>query len=629
MFTDMVGSTAAAQANETEALKLRDEQAGLVRPLFAAHQGREIKSMGDGFLAEFDSALRAVQCAIDIQQHLHERNSQLGVAPIQLRVGIHLGDVEQRETDIFGDAVNIASRIEPLSPPGGICISGEVFSQIRNKIPNQLEKMPSTSLKGLQGPIDIYRIVLPWSGHGQSSARNGPVRLAVLPFTNMSTDPADLYFADGLTEELITVLSQLRGLRVIARTSVMPYKSTSKGISQIGVELRVSSILEGSVRKAGNRLRVTAQLVDAESEDHVWAKSYDRQIDDAFAVQSELATQVAEALKIELQPTEAIRLEVRPPVRPDSYLAYLKGRSRLQSVWTEEVFREAKQQFEHALALDPANARAHSGLADATIQLWWHFRDPSQGDRSPAIREHVDRALELDPDLAEAHCSLALILWDDCDHSGAEKEFERALSLNPSYSYAHWDYGHLLWVFERNQEALVEFALAEELDPNSTQFAISHPQLLISLRRLDEAKVALERLKTLDTRGSEFLRMLCYYQYARADFEGALQTTDRLHELESKREWFLRTLIYSAMGKQEEAWKLIHDQESKAEKPPMEVLAQAHAAVGDLDGCFQCLDKAFERHQLALQSWRTEPMLKPVRSDPRFGLLLRRMNLGG
>jgi len=148
MFTDMVGSTAAAQSNEENALKLRDEQAALVRPLFAAHQGREIKSMGDGFLAEFDSALRAVQCALDIQQHLHERNSQPGVASIQLRIGIHLGDVEQKETDIFGDAVNIASRIEPLASPGGVCISGEVYSQVRNKVPNKLEKLPPAPLKG-------------------------------------------------------------------------------------------------------------------------------------------------------------------------------------------------------------------------------------------------------------------------------------------------------------------------------------------------------------------------------------------------------------------------------------------------------------------------------------------------
>lgn len=627
MFTDMVGSTAAAQANEAEALELRDEQAGLVRPLFAAHHGREIKSMGDGFLAEFDSALHAVQCAIDIQQHLHERNSQSGVTPIRLRIGIHLGDVEQREADIFGDAVNIAARIEPLASPGGVCISSEVASQIRNKISNHLEKLPSVPLKGLEGSVGVYNVVLPWAVREQQSVGGGFVRLAVLPFTNMSTDPADLYFADGLTEELITVLSQLGGLRVIARTSVMPYKSTSKGVSEIGAELRVSSVLEGSVRKAGNRLRVTAQLIQVESEDHLWAKSYDRQIDDVFAVQAELAREVAEALKIELRPAESARLDAKPSVRPDSYLAYLKGRSALQSVWSAEAFRSAKRQFELALSIDPANARAHSGWADAVLQIWWHYRERSDDPIDPAIREHVNRALELDPDLAEARCSLALIHWADYAHRQSEKEFQRALALNPSYAYAHWGYGHLIWEFDRPEEALAEFALAGELDPNSTQFLISHFGILMDLRRLDKAKIALDRLERLDRGGPAYLRNLAWYQCARGDYEGALQTAERAEALQPGESWRARIRIYSASGKNELAWDLIKQQEAKSERPRVEDLAMAHALVGDLDGCFRLLGEALELHQLATQLWRTKPELEHVRSDPRFDQLLKRLNL--
>lgn len=627
MFTDMVGSTAAAQANEAGALKLRDEQAGLVRPLFAAHQGREIKSTGDGSLAEFDSALRAVQCAIDIQQHLHERNSQPGASPIELRIGIHLGDVEQRETDIFGDAVNIASRIEPLSSPGGICISGEVYSQVRNKIPNRFEKLPPTALKGLQEPIDIYRVLLPWNVREQPSASNGPIRLAVLPFTNMSTDPADLYFADGLTEELIAVLSQLRELRVIARTSVMPYKSSSKGVSQIGAELRVSSILEGSVRKAGNRLRVTAQLIEVESEDHVWAKSYDRQIDDVFAVQAELAAEVADALKIELRPTETARLEARPSVRPDSYLAYLKGRSLLQSDWSEKIVRDAREQFELALSLDPTNARAHSGLADALIHLKWGRYETVARELDQAIRDNVAQALALDPGLAEAHCSMGNIVWDEHKNLETEKEFRLALSLNPSYATAHSSLGQLLLTFARPEEALQELVLAEELDPTSVFYSAWHCSLLFFLRRLDEEAVRLERLREIDREGRSYHGNLGFYHFARSEFGKALKEADLLDGIKPGEGTNLRIWNYTAIGRKDEAWNLIKQEEARPGEPDLNQLAQWHVAVGDIDRCFQYLDAALDRNELAIQIWRVEPKFEPVRVDPRFGNVLKKLNL--
>ncbi len=379
MFTDMVGSTALAQTNETEALRLRDEQEAIVRPLFATHQGRAIKSMGDGFLAEFDSALRAVECAIDIQQRLHERNARPGLSPIQLRIGIHLGDVEARGADIFGDSVNVASRIEPLAEPGGICVTEPVFGQVRNKIPNRLEKLAPQVLRNVRFPVEVYRVILFREAAVSPAANLGPTGLAVLPFTNISPDVKDEYFADGLTEELITVLSQLRGLRVIARTSVMPYRAPSKGVTQIGAELGVSWVLEGSVRKAGNRLRITAQLIDVASQGHVWANSYDRELDDVFALQSEMAKQVAEALKLKLLSRDEARLDQRSPPRPESYLEYLQGRTSLRG-FTETEMRAAKEHFERAIALDGRNAAAHAGLADLHRLLGSMYRSCS-GDR--------------------------------------------------------------------------------------------------------------------------------------------------------------------------------------------------------------------------------------------------------
>jgi adenylate cyclase len=627
MFTDMVGSTASAQANEARALTLQDEQAGLLRPLFSAHRGREIKSMGDGFLAEFDSALHAVQCAIDIQQRLHERNSQRDAYPIQLRIGIHLGDVEQRESDIFGDAVNIASRIEPLAAPGGVCISGEVVSQVRNKIPNQLEKLHSTPLKGVEVPIDVYRIVLPWLVRETSSQGGGPPRIAVLPFTNMSPDPADSFFADGLTEELITVLSQLRELRVIARTSVMQYKSTTKEVSQIGASLGVSSILEGSVRRAGNRLRITAQLIDVDSQEHVWAKSYDRELDDVFQIQTEVAKQVSDALKIELQPSEVERLEERRPVLVDSYLAYLKGRSLLQSVWSEKAFRGAKQQFELALSIDPTNARAHSGLADAMMHLEWAGWERLGEKQHTEVRQLVDRALTLDPNLPEAHCSLGDIVWDEYKNLEAEGEFRLAVSLNPSYAQAHYQLAHLLMTFDRPEEALQEFVLAEELDPTSVQFARWPIGMLCFLKRFDEAATRLQRLKELDKEGPDYQEELGWYSFFRGDFETTLLAADRLAPFKPADSAQLRICAYSALGRRGEAWRLLKELEMTAKKPQLYELGICHAVVGDLDGCFDYLDRAFADRQLPIQVFRLAPPLEPVRSDPRFDELLKKLNL--
>jgi adenylate cyclase len=629
MFTDMVGSTAAAQADEENALKLRDEQAALVRPLFAVHQGREIKSMGDGFLAEFDSALRAVQCALDIQQRLHERNSQPGVASIQLRIGVHLGDVEQKETDIFGDAVNIASRIEPMASPGGVCISGEVYSQIRNKVPNKLEKLPPTPLKGVQVSIDVYRIVLPWAAGEKAPGSSESTGIAILPFSNISPDPKDEYFADGLTEELITVLSQLRDLRVISRTSVMQYRSTTKTASQIGVELGVVSILEGSVRKAGSRIRVTAQLIDAGSDRHLWAKTYDRELDDIFTVQTEIARQVAEALQVELRATDVARLGGRGTVRPDSYLAYLKGRTRLHDR-SRTVLSEAKQQFELAISLDPGNAAAYSGLADAIRLLGWDTRDIPRASWEETTRRLVARAIELDPNLAEAHTSLGLILWEAYDYAGAEKQYQQSLALNPSYSAAHHWYATLLEDEGRLEEALREGQLAEGADPLAAGYVSFLATLLIDLKRFDEAFLKIQRLGEVAPDSYWYHSALEHFYRNRSELDQCLVECRRCVELQTnpdlKRMWSMYTLATS--GETQAARAMLQSVEALPEFPGLAWLAGwGYAMLGDLDSCFRCLEVAVDTHNIALQPFRMHAELENVRSDPRFQRVLKKMNL--
>ena len=273
MFTDMVGYTALTQSNESLALEILDRHNRLLRPIISKYRGKEIKTIGDSFLVEFDSAVDAVKCAIEIQTFLRDYNTSSGEEwRIKLRIGIHLGDVVHKQGDIFGDAVNIASRIEPLASPEGICVSEQVFDQVRNKVSYQFSKLEEKELKNVRYNVDVFKIILPWDSSATSFQDKKPVpsnRIAVLPFTNISPDPSDEYFADGMTEEIIDRLSQVKGLRVIARTSVMNYKKKERKVSEIGSELGVQTLVEGSVRKAGNRIRVTAQLIDTATEEHL------------------------------------------------------------------------------------------------------------------------------------------------------------------------------------------------------------------------------------------------------------------------------------------------------------------------------------------------------------------------
>jgi adenylate cyclase len=630
MFADMAGYTAAMQRDEAGTLSLLKEQEELVRPILAVHKGREVKSTGDGFLAEFDSALRAVQCAIDIQQHLQERNERPDFAPIPLRIGVHLGDVEQRGTDIFGDAVNIAARVEPLAHSGGVCITGQVYDQVQNKLPNRFEKLGPQTLKNVRSPVEIYRVILPWSIQQASAMSVGQNRLAVLPFSSISPDTKDEYFAEGLTEELITVISQIGGLQVIARTSVMPYKASSKSVAQIGSELGVSSILEGSVRKAGNRLRITAQLINAGSEAHVWAKSYDRELDDVFVVQSDIAKQVAEALKVELRPSGPTRRNARTAVRTDSYLAYLKGRT-LRMLYTDAGRAGAKEQFELAISLDPQNAAAYCGLADVTrVTGQSPITGSPRSEWDAATRRLVDKALELDPDLAEAHRSLALVLAEDYDYAAAEREFERALSINPSDSATHQWFSGLLMDEGRSDDALTQLRLAEAVDPQGIPILADLTVLLTWLGRRDEARVTLEKLRELSPTGELYLGARGWYAAAGPDRAAAKEALVATLEPVPESTWKegLRAWGWSMLGEPEKARAFLEVEMTRPEVPRLAwAWAVLYGQLGDLDAAFHWLNKAVDQHIVNIQMFRYWPYLKSVREDPRFAEVLRRMNL--
>jgi adenylate cyclase len=303
MFTDMVGYTGLTQDDEEATVRLLEEHRALLRPVISRHGGREVKTMGDAFLVEFVSSLEALRCAVEIQGKIAERNVKGG--------------------DVFGDAVNIAARLEPLAEPGGICVSRQVFDLVGNKADARLERAGTVDLKNVKAPMEIYKVLLAQGPGAPKLSGNLRKRVAVLPFDNFSPESGDEYFADGLTEELIGTLSKIRELSVISRTSVMQYKGKPKPISEIGRELNAGTILEGSVRKAGDRARVSIQMIDAVEDKHVWSENYDRDLKDIFSVQSDIAGKVAEALKVELLAAEKVVIGEAPTKNAEANLLFL------------------------------------------------------------------------------------------------------------------------------------------------------------------------------------------------------------------------------------------------------------------------------------------------------------------
>ncbi len=624
VFTDIAGYTSLTQKDEASALRLLQDQQSLVQPLLETFHGRKVKSMGDGLLLEFPDALEAVECGVELQRRAHERNSRGGAPPLRMRVGIHLGDVQEEGSDILGDAVNIASRVEPLAEPEGVCVSFPVHDQVHNKVKIGFESLGLRKLKGVQDPIDVYRAVFPWSGRLTPSEEPGAPRLAVLPLANISPDARDEYIADGLTEELITVLSQMRDLRVIARTSVIQYKATSKPIAQIGAELDVSSILEGSVRKDGNRLRITVQLIDVASQGHVWANTYDRELDNIFAIQGDIAKRVGDALRIEMRSTEQGRLGARPPVRTDSYLAYLKGRTLFYEL-SKTSLDAAKDQFELAISLDPKNAAAYSGLADGAVVRQWMFGEAPQAESREAIRRFALRAIDLDPSLAEAHTSLGVALMGNSESAAAEREFKLAVSLNPSYSQGHHWYAELLQAEGRSEEALVEWSLAEAVDPSSSSNLGCSAWCLIWLGRLDEAFVHIQKLERVQSQRPDYPYIVARYLLGRSDLEGCVKQLRHLEGTVLDTGWkrVAQALGHALSGEKEMARSLLRDEESL----PKSVFAHwiivwTYCELGDLDECFRWIEKG-----VPFEMMRLDPRFQPIHRDPRFQSVLKNHNL--
>lgn len=629
MFTDMVGYTALGQKNESLSLALVEEQRNLLRPIFSRHNGREIKTMGDAFLVELPSALDAVRCAYDVQRATREFNISVpDEQKLHLRVGVHLGDVVESQGDISGDAVNVASRIEPLAEDGGVCLTRQVYDHAQSKFELPLKSLGTKVLKNVSVPIEVYKMVMPWDEQKavQSMQLDKRRRIAVLPFTNISPDPNDEYFADGLTEEMIASLSQLPELQVIARTSVMNYKGGSKHVSTIGDDLKVGSVLEGSVRKSGKKIRITVQLIDVASEAHVWSNSYDRELDDIFAIQSDVAKQVAEALQVRLLSADMRRLEKLPTSNIEAYTLYLKGRFYSDRV-TEEGFRTAIGYYEQAIANDSDFALAYAGLAFSFTQLGFFGMLPSR-EAGAKARTYAENALKIDDSLAEAHLAMGRIIRNyDWDFAAAGREYKRAIELNPNLAEAYGVNAILMAFNRRFDEAIGEVKRALELDPLSGLTSGFAGTIFLYSGRYDDAIEQFKKNLEIDPDAAYARGNLGLAYVQKGMFDVGIQEMQKVATVKNPSSQSDLAYAYAKAGRFEELKKLLNELLDEADRNHelAVAVASAYANLGDRDRAFEWLERAYTGHIAYLTSANSDFVFDSIRSDPRFQALMKKV----
>jgi len=653
MFTDMVGYSALAQRDDKLALELLEEHRQLLREIFPRFNGTEIKTIGDAFLIEFNSALEAAQCGIEIQRTLAKRNHDVTAERrIELRIGIHIGDVVHRAGDVYGDGVNIASRIEALAGAGGICVSMDVERQIRNALEARFEKLAPTELKNISVPMDLFRIVLPWEKQAALATRlritsearsnkwmwiaaavillliigigwwwttlphknlaspaaevsppqNIPEKsIAVLPFENLSDEKQNAYFADGVQDEILTDLAKVPDLKVISRTSVIRYRTdVARNLRVIGQQLGVARVVEGSVQRSGDRIRVNAQLIDARTDAHLWAKTYDRSLADVFAIQSEIATSIARDLQANLSPHIKAAIEEAPTADVVAFDFYTRAKTLLLATGFSglqkgvDQYGRARELLNAAVARDPNFFLAYYQLARVHSEAYSFAID-----HTPARRVMMDEALRnaerLRPDAGETHLARAFYFYRfDLDYDRARAEVQAAAASLPNnpdvYSLtAYIDRRQSRWT-----EAIQSLEKALQLDPHNVYF--------------DSALADACREK------GDFNEAVALYEKAQAVTHFASAGL---------------AITYARMGRQPEAQRILNELVEKAQTQYVaaERIASVYVALGQNDEAFRWLERAFNEHSANLYTFAFHPEFRALRSDPRFADLLRRIGI--
>ena len=601
MFCDMVGYSRLMEESETKALLHLREFRQIAGKIIPEYSGEIIDTIGDGLFAAFGSAVDAVHAAVTLHNELATYNRREGGRqPLLVRIAIHLGDLLQEGQHLFGSGVNVASRVQLLAPPGGVYVTGEIYQQVRNHKGLSFRDLGERQLRNINEPVRIYDL-LPSEEVGEAKGAEAPTgvrSIAVLPFHNMSSDPENEYFSDGMTEEIITRLSKIRELKVASRSTVLRYKGSGIDPREVGRELGVGSVLEGSVRKLGSRVRITAQLINAADGFHLCSEVYDRNLDDVFKIQDEVSERIAEVLRLNLTEAEKVQISAVPTESIEAYDYYSRGR-HLFYQYTRGGNQAAINMYLKALEIDENYALAYAGLSLCYSQLISRGWDENASWLNKA-EEAALRALGIDHRLAQAHFAIGFVYEMKEEWDKEEGAMRRVLLSDPNHAHAHDSLGDVYYHRDQLDEAMSEYQAAVRLDP-------FHPRALIQLaatyEKAGQYHAAIAQLLRTAEMLPDFDWTRIYLgdlHHSRGNYEEALLAYQRALAIDPANidAKVGLGLTYAAVGRFEEG-EQIAEQLRDAKKKPQEqtfdylfLVAMLHRARGDHEKAITSLGKA-------------------------------------
>ena len=667
MFADMTGYTAMMQEDEAKATLLRHRQRQTLDSLIPAHHGTILQYFGDGTLSIFDSSADAVRCGIAIQNELQREPR------VKLRIGIHSGDVVYDSEGIYGDCVNIASRIESLSVPGAVLFSAKVYDEIKNQRDIQAKPIGKFHLKNVKQPVEVYAganegLVIPLPGDIRGKTvdpsslssffRKRSVRLitllaasimitlivalmfflpgknsninsiAVLPLENLSGDSSQEYFVSGMHETLISELSKISALKVISRTSTIQYKSKKVPLRQIARELGVTALVEGSVIKEGDMVRINVQLINGQTDENIWSQKFDRELKNILALYSEVAKKIAGEIRIKLTPQDKERLVSAPLVNTEAYKHYLIGR-HYWNQRTIQSYQQAIESYKKALDLDSSYALAYAALADCYILLGEQGGIP-QIEAGLLAKEFINTALRLNANLAEAHASNGTWkLGFEWNWTEAETEFKKAIALNPGLAITYQWYGRMLGFIGRFDEALIKLAKAKELDPLSPVIVAYTSQVYIYSKQYKKSEEVLQQALKLHPNHTLLLHNIGELYIAQGRYGEAIAPLKKSAEESASAHYkAMLGLAYARANQRQEAINILNELLNSQDPRTISGfnIACIYLALGNREEALKQLEYGYEQRDVWIKELKAWPWFDALENESRYKELMRKLN---